>query len=75
MRKVTLGRTDSEVSAISLGTWSFGGASMSGKVPVGWADQPEKHHHHFRRRPRVFLKEKLHKSITFVNVLELLVEK
>ena len=43
MRKVTLGRTGSEVSAISLGTWSFGGASMSGKVPVGWAGQPEKH--------------------------------
>ena len=41
MRKITLGRTNQTVSAISLGTWSFGGASMSGKIPVGWANQPE----------------------------------
>ena len=39
MRKITLGRTNQTVSAISLGTWSFGGANMSGKIPVGWADQ------------------------------------
>jgi aryl-alcohol dehydrogenase-like predicted oxidoreductase len=41
MRKITLGRTNQTVSAISLGTWSFGGASMSGKIPVGWANQSE----------------------------------
>ncbi len=41
MRKITLGRTNKKVSAISLGTWSFGGENMSGKIPVGWADQPE----------------------------------
>ena len=39
MRKIILGRTNQNVSAISLGTWSFGGANMSGKIPVGWADQ------------------------------------
>lgn len=41
MRKITLGRTNQKISAISLGTWSFGGANMSGKIPVGWADQSE----------------------------------
>ena len=39
MRKVVLGRTNIEVSAISLGTWAFGGANMSGKIAVGWAGQ------------------------------------
>ena len=39
MRKVILGKTNRQVSAISLGTWSFGGASMSGNIPVGWAGQ------------------------------------
>ena len=41
MRNITLGRTDRKVSAISLGTWSFGGANMNGRIPVGWADQSE----------------------------------
>jgi len=41
MRKIILGRTKRSVSAISLGTWSFGGANMSGKIPVGWADQSD----------------------------------
>ena len=41
MRKIILGRTNEEVSAISLGTWAFGGASMSGKVSVGWGGQTE----------------------------------
>ena len=41
MRKITLGRTNEEVSAISLGTWAFGGASMSGKISVGWGGQTE----------------------------------
>ena len=41
MRKIILGRTNEEVSAISLGTWAFGGASMSGKISVGWGGQTE----------------------------------
>ena len=41
MRKITLGRTCAEVSAISLGTWSFGGANTSGKQAVGWAGQSD----------------------------------
>ena len=42
MRQITLGRTNKKVSVISLGTWSFGGPNMDGKIPVGWADQSEK---------------------------------
>ena len=41
MRKIILGRTGAEVSAISLGTWSYGGANKSGKIPVGWAGQSD----------------------------------
>tara|TARA_B100001996_G_scaffold309551_1_gene251204 strand:- start:465 stop:1424 length:960 start_codon:yes stop_codon:yes gene_type:complete len=41
MRKVVLGRTKEHVSAISLGTWSFGGENKSGKISVGWADQSD----------------------------------
>ena len=41
MRKIFLGRTGAEVSAISLGTWSYGGANKSGKLPVGWAGQSD----------------------------------
>ncbi len=41
MRKIILGRTGAEVSAISLGTWSYGGANKSGKLPVGWAGQSD----------------------------------
>ena len=41
MRNITLGRTGAEVSAISLGTWSYGGANKSGKLPVGWAGQTD----------------------------------
>ena len=39
MRKVVLGRTEASVSAISLGTWAFGGENKSGKKSVGWANQ------------------------------------
>ena len=39
MRQVTLGRTKVPVSAISLGTWAFGGTNMVGKIPVGWGGQ------------------------------------
>jgi aryl-alcohol dehydrogenase-like predicted oxidoreductase len=43
MKKITLGRTGVNVSTISLGTWSFGGASISkNNQPVGWAGQTEK---------------------------------
>ena len=41
MRQVTLGRTKVPVSAISLGTWAFGGANTSGKIPVGWGGQKD----------------------------------
>jgi len=41
MRKVVLGRTNVEVSAISLGTWAYGGANMSGRFAVGWAGQSD----------------------------------
>ena len=39
MKQITLGRTKAVVSAISLGTWSYGGGNTSGKIPVGWAGQ------------------------------------
>jgi len=39
MRKITLGRTGVKVSAISLGTWSYGGSNKSGKRSVGWSGQ------------------------------------
>ena len=41
MRKLILGKTKTPVSAIGLGTWSFGGANMVGKHPVGWAGQKD----------------------------------
>ena len=41
MRQITLGRTKVPVSAVSLGTWAFGGANMSGKIPVGWSGQKD----------------------------------
>lgn len=41
MRKIILGRTNVAVSAISLGTWSFGGPNMSGKRAVGWGGQED----------------------------------
>ena len=41
MRKVVLGRTGELVSAISLGTWAFGGENMSGRFAVGWAGQSD----------------------------------
>ena len=41
MRKVILGKTGVAVSAISLGTWAFGGENKSGKKSVGWADQQD----------------------------------
>ena len=39
MRKIVLGRTGVHVSAISLGTWSYGGENISRSIPVGWSGQ------------------------------------
>jgi aryl-alcohol dehydrogenase-like predicted oxidoreductase len=41
MKRITFGRTDAKVSAISLGTWSYGGGNISGGRSVGWADQSD----------------------------------
>jgi len=41
MRKIILGRTETPVSAISLGTWAFGGENKVGKKSVGWANQSD----------------------------------
>ena len=41
MKKVVLGHTGAEVSAISLGAWSYGGKNTSGGVPVGWSGQED----------------------------------
>ena len=41
MRKIILGRTKAPVSAISLGTWAFGGENKIGKKSVGWANQSD----------------------------------
>ena len=42
MRKIILGRTKTPVSAISLGTWAFGGENKIGKKSVGWANQSDR---------------------------------
>ena len=42
MRKIILGRTETTVSAISLGTWAFGGENKIGKKSVGWANQSDR---------------------------------
>ena len=41
MRNIILGKTNVEVSAISLGTWAFGGPQSSGDWNTGWADQKD----------------------------------
>ena len=41
MRKIILGRTKTLVSAISLGTWAFGGENKIGKKSIGWANQSD----------------------------------
>ena len=41
MEFITLGKTESSVSNISLGTWAYGGSSTSGNQSVGWADQAD----------------------------------
>jgi aryl-alcohol dehydrogenase-like predicted oxidoreductase len=39
MRQILLGKTGRQVSAVSLGTWSFGGENLAGTIPVGWHGQ------------------------------------
>lgn len=36
MKRVRLGRTGVEVSAVSVGTWAHGGPNVSGATQVGW---------------------------------------
>jgi len=42
MKQVTLGRTKETVSAVSLGTWAFGGGNTNRGQSVGWAGQDDK---------------------------------
>ena len=42
MKKITLGRTNAEVSTISLGTWSYGGTRSTSSMAVGWEGQEDK---------------------------------
>ena len=37
MRSIRLGKTELQVSALSLGTWSHGGPNQVGTRPVGWS--------------------------------------
>ena len=41
MRRIRLGRTNAEVPAISLGTWSYGGLNSVGPRSVGWRDHDD----------------------------------
>ncbi len=41
MNFIILGKTKQRVSSISLGTWSFGGANLRGKMSIGWANQED----------------------------------
>ncbi len=41
MNQILLGKTNQKVSSVSLGTWSYGGANVSGEMPVGWANQTD----------------------------------
>ena len=41
MKYITLGRTNEEISTISLGTWAYGSANVSNGQSVGWADQKD----------------------------------
>ena len=42
MKNITLGRTNEQVSIISLGAWSFGKGNISGGSDVGWSNQSDK---------------------------------
>lgn len=42
MRMVRFGRTDTDVSAISLGTWGHGGPNVNNGVSVGWSGHDDR---------------------------------
>lgn len=42
MKTIRLGRTEKYVSVISLGTWAYGGSSVSNGSSVGWTGQNDK---------------------------------
>ena len=44
MNKITLGRTEASVSAIGLGTWSYGGPSTVGDISMSWGGQQDDGH-------------------------------
>ena len=46
MKKIILGRTNQEVSIISLGAWSHGKQNTSGESNVGWANQTDQDSKH-----------------------------
>jgi aryl-alcohol dehydrogenase-like predicted oxidoreductase len=41
MKKIILGRTEQKISAISLGTWSYGKINTKKKASVGWSGQSD----------------------------------
>ncbi len=41
MRTIRFGRTERQVSVVSLGTWSYGGLNTAGKRSVGWSGHDE----------------------------------
>ena len=41
MRRIRLGRTNREVPAVSLGTWSYGGLNTARGMSVGWRDHDD----------------------------------
>ena len=41
MRTIILGNTETPVSVISLGAWSYGGPNLSGTMAVGWSGQQD----------------------------------
>ena len=44
MNRIILGRTRASVSAIGLGTWSYGGPSTVNNMSVGWGGQQDDGH-------------------------------
>jgi len=41
MKQITFGRTNENISTISLGTWAYGSGNVSNGRSVGWADQSD----------------------------------
>ena len=42
MERIRFGRCNQKVSRVALGTWSFGGPQMQGRVPIGWGAQDDR---------------------------------